>query len=108
MGYTSMTNFAKGIGNYEGDMFNGWKGNKTVGQETFLDNAVNFKNFSQIVLGMALQKDGVEIANSLEINERKFRYPDGKCFDINITIGDDLGLEKVVDLTVWFNEDEWR
>ena len=44
---------------------------------------------------------------ALEITERKFRYPDGKCFDINVTIGDDgLGLEEVVDLTVWFTEDE--
>ena len=46
---------------------------------------------------MALHLDGIERKISLEITGRK-------CFDIKITFGDGLGI--VVELTVWFNEDE--
>ena len=52
MGYFSMTNLAKGMGQHDRQMFYGWKGDQPL--------AVNYKNFCQIVSRMALQLDGIE------------------------------------------------
>ena len=101
-----MTDFANGIGRHDAQTFYGWNGNLSTELESFFENEVKFRNFSQIVSRLVLQLDSLETANSLQIMERKFRYPDGKCYDININIDQYLKMGKAIDLTVWFNEDE--
>ena len=89
-----------------GQPFYGWSGNKTNEVEQFFENAVMLKNSSSIISTLLLRLNSVEANDPVEIKERKFRYPDGKCFDIKIKIDPDFNRKKNVDLRVAFNEVE--
>jgi hypothetical protein len=104
MGYRSLYNFAQGKGKLNDQLFYGWNGNINIGLEQFFENAFMFKNFSSIISSIYLKLDNKATRNLMKITERKFRYPDGKCFDIKMEIDADLYQQKVLDLQIFFNQ----
>ena len=49
IGYSSLANFANGIGIQRGQGFYGWNGNRNIEVKKLFENAFLFKNFSSIV-----------------------------------------------------------
>ena len=106
MGYKTITNFAKGIGEKDGKPFFGWNGNKSTDMSELFEMAFMFKNFSNIVQKYKLYLDDAKKTNCLKIKERKFRYPDGKCFDIIVDIDPADHKTKVIAFIIYFKEVE--
>ena len=85
-GYSSLGKFVKGIGSYEGKIFYGWNGHKGIGIDDLFESASLFKTFNSVVKMYELQLDNKNMTEAIQIRERKFRYPDGKCFDFKFRI----------------------
>ena len=104
IGYSTLTEFAKGIVKYNDQPFYGWNGNGTHKIDQVFENASMLKNFSSIAKSYTLNYGGGNETDSLEIKERKFRYPDGKCFDLNIKLDASKNVEQNADLKIIFQE----
>ena len=104
MGYTSLSNFGRGQGNYDGQMFYGWSGNDSTSISKLFENASMLKNFSSVVAHHTLFIGTENQTNSVVVRERKFRYPDGKCFDLNINIDENKNVESNLDLKIFFRK----
>ena len=74
------------------------------GLEKIFENAVNFKNISGIYTSLLL--DNKKARTGLEIRERKYKYPEGKCFEIKIDIDPALIGDKCVDLLILLGQKE--
>ena len=104
IGYETLTDFAKGIVKYEGQPSFGWIGNGSNKIDQAFENASMLKNFRSITKSFALNHGDENETDSLEIKERKFRYPDGKCFDLNIKLDASKDYEQNAELKITFQE----
>jgi hypothetical protein len=100
LGYSSLANFASG----KGQWYNGWNGNRNIDIGKLFENAFLFKNFTSIVASFSLKLGNEDVSDFVNIQERKFRYPDGKCFDFDIKIKTLNSYGTVLILILGFND----
>ena len=100
IGYASLVDFANGEGKHNGRAFYGWNGYETTGIKNVFENAFLFKNFRTAISEFHLFLGDENISEFVNIIERNFRFPDGKCFDFKINISSkyDYSFGKVMDL----------
>ena len=104
IGYSTLTDFAKGIINNNGQPIHGWNGNGTNEIDQVSENASMLKNFSTITKSYTLNHGGENETDSVEVKDRKFRYPDGKCFDLNIKLDISKDDEQNTELKIILQE----
>ena len=104
-GYDTITNFAAGRMEHEGGVLYGWNGNKSSKQ--FLEDSVTFKTWEDVIFKYILTLGNTNIGSSVKILERKYLFPNGKCFDLKIKLNkldDDLSIDKETVLTLIFKD----
>ena len=95
-----MSLFAEGKKEQGTKILYGWNGNLST--EQFLENSVTFQNLRSVIYKYTFSVGNNNLSNAINVAERKFLYPDGKCFDLNIklnaNVSHNIGKEAVLTL----------
>ena len=92
------------MGVHNGQNFGGWNGNDSIDIETLFENASMFNRLKSPPFSYYLQWGNLKVSEFVTIIEQTFKYPDGKCFNIEIKINSDLNyiLSSVPSLMLGF------